>query len=163
MQRWISHKPRLNLVFGSNSRPAGDIIEEVAQDEPEMPKLTADVRITSNGVSLDEAITAEPRSVLHRRFETVLPFVEIPTVTDRTRVERMIDLLGKRLVEVPASLTLAPTASDPTLPDAGRELLLAQARELARLLQEVTKGAVAVVGRGQIHIASGLDKGRRRA
>ncbi|HET6510987.1 MAG TPA: hypothetical protein VFH43_02255 [Candidatus Kapabacteria bacterium] len=120
--RAMSGGIRLNLVFGSNSRPAGDIIEEVAQDEPEMPKLTADVRITSNGVSLDEAITAEPRSVLHRRFETVLPFVEIPTVTDRARVERMIDLLGKRLVEVPASLTLAPTASDPTLPDAGREL-----------------------------------------
>lgn len=49
------------------------------------------------------------------------------------------------------------------LPDSGCELLLAQARDLARLLQEVTKGAVASVGRGQIHIASGLDKGRRRA
>jgi hypothetical protein len=120
--RAMSGGLRLNLIFGSNSRPSGDIIEEIAQDEQELPKLTAAVRITSNGVSLDDAITAEPRSVLHRRFETVLPFVEIPTVTDRPRVERMIDLLGQRLVEVPGSLILAPTASDPTLPDAGREL-----------------------------------------
>jgi hypothetical protein len=88
----------------------------------EAPKLTADVRITSNGVSLDEAITAEPRSILHRSFETLLPFIEIPTVTDRQRVERLIDILGKRLNELPVNLGLAPTAQDPTLPEAAREL-----------------------------------------
>jgi hypothetical protein len=116
---------RFNFILDPESpRNSREIVDgnRDARETPELPKFSADVRITSNGVSLDEAITAEPRSILFRRFETILPYVEIPTVTDRQRVERLIDILGKRLTEVPATLTLAPTATDPTLPEAAKEL-----------------------------------------
>lgn len=116
---------RFNFILDPEvPRSNREIVDGNREDRetPELPKFSADVRITSNGINLDDAITAEPRSVLHRRFETLLPFIEIPAVTDRQRVERLIDILGKRLNEAPATLSLAPTAADPTLPEAAKEL-----------------------------------------
>ncbi len=115
---------RFNFILDPEAPRGGHEIVDGNRDdrEPsELPKFSSDVRITSNGVSLDEAITAEPRSILYRRFETILPYIEIPTITDRQRVERLIELLGKRLTEVPATLSLVPTATDPTLPAAAKE------------------------------------------
>lgn len=125
----------LNPEVGRISR--GEFAEsELSDDEraKEIPKLSAVVRITSNGVSLDDAVTAEPRSILYRRFETILPYIEVPTVTDRPRVDRLIDILSKRINEIPASISVAPTATDPTLPEAGRQFanLIASTAERSR-------------------------------
>lgn len=111
---------RFNFILDPQSR-----INESANgdDTPkELPELTAAVRITSNGVSLDAPIAAEPRSVLHRKFETVLPFIEIPTVNDRERVSTTIDALGKRIAETPGSVTLIPSTAEDILEAAGDEL-----------------------------------------
>jgi hypothetical protein len=114
---------RVNFLLDPENRTTRrDLPSFVDDDERELSPLDAAVRITSNGVSLDE-VKAEPRTVLYRSFETVLPFIEIPTVADRSRVERIIATVGKRLGEAPTTLTLAPTNSDEILRLAGRQLL----------------------------------------